>query len=243
LARSVLQSETPTTITFASAANVLITCGVPPEETLMAADRAIGLSQQSDREIWYAQVQRAESLNLLGRAEEALEAGESALESTMNPSTVLAVLRSLQALERSEDAIQLAETAISKFPDDIEIKTFYAHLLNKFGRDKDCVELVESMGDKAVCTITPWLDMGDSLVRLKRYEEAMICYRATRKNLEQLKDKGTLEEYYIRAVAGEVNTIVQQGDKRQALRILDSHPEDYLRRRQEINYTTTSFLA
>jgi tetratricopeptide (TPR) repeat protein len=114
----------------------------------------------------------------------------------------------------------LAEQALAQFPDNLEIKVAKALLLNLSGRDKECMELVRSMGDMAAVMVTPVLDMGDCLARANRHAEAAKCYRSVRNNLESLKSS-SLAAYYRRAVAGEVSELLAQGKQDKALQVLD----------------------
>ncbi|OHB49701.1 MAG: hypothetical protein A2Y10_05965 [Planctomycetes bacterium GWF2_41_51] len=223
LAHCIAESESPTAIALATAANVLIKSGASAEDGLSLAERAIELVKDPDSELWYAQLQKAESLNCLGRFEEALKVGKVVLSSVMNPSTVLAVLRSLKSLKRWKEAVKLAEFAMKKFPDNIEIKTILVFLLNVEGRDKECMELVKNMGVRGEIMISPLLlDMGDCLVRAKEYEQAIECYRTAREKSEKVKDIELSNDLILRAIKGEIKTVFKQGKKQQALDILNA---------------------
>lgn len=228
LAREVAESEPPLTVSLASAGRILMLAGVPPEETLALAERSLELAQAGDSALWSAQHLKAESLNALGRFEESLPVAEAALDSSETPLTMMAVLRSLRGLGRFDEALQLAEKALVAYPDDIEIKATKALLLNLEGRDEECIEFVQSIGAAGVIMITPLLDMADCLMRVERYEEAATAYESARKNLENSRGSKTLEDFYIRAVKGEVSAAVKQGKEQQALGILDALGEAYL---------------
>jgi len=228
LARHVVSCGTESAVPIAYAGRVLFMAGAPPEETLAVADKALGLAEGAGASAWTAQHVKAESLNALGRFNEAIQVGQQALESHAVPITVMAVLRSLQGLGQSAEALELARKALTQFPDDIELKSWMALLLNLAGCDKECVKLVRGMGATSAIMITPLLDMADCLLRGQRYDRALTCYRSARKNLESLHDRGTLDDFYVRAVGGEVNALTLQGKKRAALQILSGLGDGYL---------------
>lgn len=230
LARQVVKSTAPAppSAALAYAGRILLLVDAPPEETLAIADDALQQAPHDASSLWIAQHVRAESLNSLGRFEDALSAGILALGLHKAPLTVMAVLRSLQGLGRSSEALELAEKACGDFPDDVELKSWKALLLNLEGRDKECIALVRSMGATGAILVTPLLNMADCLLRGKRYSQALTCYRSARNNLERAHKSGMLEEFYIRAVSGEVNTLIAQAKRHAALRVFNALGDDYL---------------
>jgi len=228
VAREVSQSGSPSTLSLASSGRVLLKAGAPPEETLAIAEEAVELAEPSDGALWSANYLKAESLNLLGRFEDALVAGQAALKSHCEPMTALAVIRSLQSLGKNGEALELAENASSLFSDDIEIKVSKSLLLNLAGRDEECIELVRSMGATGAVMVTPLLDMGDCLLRGERHEEALESSQSAVNNLERLRDEPNFQGWYVRAVNGVVSCLVAQGKMREALTILDTIGDSYL---------------
>jgi len=224
LARAVLAMQPQTTIALAQAGRALMLSGAMPDETLAIAEKAIQLGTPRTS-LWAALHLKADSLNELGRFEDAFEAGQEAMNDSNDsymPMTVMTVLRSLQALGRNTEAMALADGALARFPNDIELKMAKALLLNLAGRDKECVQLVRRMGAAGAVMVTPLLDMGDCLLRAKRYGHALKCYQSARKNMESSGGTIALQRYYIRAVCGEVSVLVAQDKKRKALQALDS---------------------
>lgn len=222
LARKIAGTEAASAFHMVGAGKVLFLANVPPKETLDIAEKVLLKTDCDQDSQWRAHCLKADSLNLLRKYEEALLIGQKALELNRSSFTFLSVLRSLQGLNRTKEALRLVEKALKMFPNEIELKTWNALLLNLEGRNKECIKFVKSMGATGSFMISPILDMADCLVREKRYEEALKCYSSARKNIESFTNIRGIEDYYNRAIRGETNTLVVQRKKSTAIKLLNS---------------------